>query len=192
MKRLRIEAQPREELGKSATKAVRKAEMAPAVIYTPEGPVHIVAEAKVLNTITYNKESHLIELVVDGKAYLCILKEAQYHPMHHDELLHMDFQQVFPDKPVIVALPVDLIGTSPGVVAGGRLVQKQRRLKVMGLYPDLPERLQVSISDLQLGRSIKAGDLSFDKFSVRMNADVAIASCEITRALRQEAAAAGK
>jgi large subunit ribosomal protein L25 len=104
----------------------------------------------------------------------------------------MDFRQVFADKPVTVELPIDLVGRSPGVQAGGKLVQKARKMRVSGLFADLPERVSVDINNLNLARTIKAGDLRYDKFRVAMKPDVAIASCELTRALRQEAQQAAK
>ncbi|MCS7086950.1 MAG: 50S ribosomal protein L25, partial [Bacteroidia bacterium] len=74
----------------------------------------------------------------------------------------------------------------------GKLVQKLRKIPVKGLYTDLPRHLNVDISKLRLGRSLKTGELSFDNLEIVMAKNIPVASVELTRALRQEAVAAAK
>jgi large subunit ribosomal protein L25 len=185
MKTIVIEGLPRTHTGKAASRDLRKQGQVPCTLNTPEGPVHFVGNEKELNKITHTPDTFIVQLNVGGKSYNAVLAEAQYHVLH-DNLLTMDFTQVFPNKPVQVELPVELVGRSPGVAAGGKLVQKARKLRVLGNYTQLPERITVDISELRLGRSIKAGDLRFESFQIRNAADVAVASVELTRQLRQE------
>jgi large subunit ribosomal protein L25 len=185
MKTIDITGEPRPDTGKALTRELRKQGLIPCTINTPEGAVHFIGNEKELNKVTHTPETYIIKLDVGGKQYEAVLAEAQYHVLH-DNLLTMDFTQVFPTKPVQVELPVEIVGRSPGVAAGGKLVQKARKLRVLGMYPNLPERIKVDISELRLGRSIKAGDLRFPEFQVRNAADVAVVSVELTRQLRQE------
>lgn len=189
MKTIELKAAARPETGKVASKHTRADGMAPGTLYTPTGAVHFTAVAKEMNLVTHSPDTFIVNLDIDGTVYTCILSECQYHALH-GHLLTMDFKQVFPDKPVTVELPLDLVGRSPGVFAGGKLVQKARKMRVTGLYPNLPERIAVDITNLQLARTIKAGDLRYDNFRLAMKPDAAICSCELTRALRQEAQAA--
>ena len=94
-----------------------------------------------------------------------VLKDIQFHPVS-DEIMHIDFVEVFDDKPVIIEIPLKITGDSPGVKAGGKLRTKLRKLKVMGLMSDIPEALTVDISSLNIGQSIKVGDLSFEKIEL--------------------------
>lgn len=189
MKVYQISAQKRQETGKTRMNKIRRQGIIPAVIYTAEGPVHIQADEKALNKITHTPETYIVEIEVEGdQTYRTILREAQYHPVF-DNLMHMDFKQVKAGETVTVELPLTLTGKAPGVEAGGRLVQKARRIRVHGELDQLPEKVEVSVAKLRLGRSIKMGDLSFEGFKVYNKPDVAVASVEVTRALRQEAAA---
>ncbi|MFO0486519.1 MAG: 50S ribosomal protein L25, partial [Sphingobacteriia bacterium] len=163
MKTIQLKAQKREEIGKSSVKKVRGAGMTPAVIYTPEGPHHIKVETKEVIKVLFTPDTYLIHLDVAGKTFTTIVKHASFHPLH-DNVLDVEFQLVHADRPIQVKLPVQLKGNSPGVLAGGRLVQKSRKLKVRGMAQHLPELLTVDISELRLGHSLKVRDLKYDTF----------------------------
>jgi len=106
-----------------------------------------------------------VKLEVDGQAFDAVMQEIQFHPVT-DSILHIDFVQVFPDKKVTVNLPVELTGSSVGIRAGGKLRQRRRNLKVNGLIKDMPDRLEIDLSDLDIGDSMKVGDLSYNNLEV--------------------------
>ncbi len=94
-----------------------------------------------------------------------VMQDIQFHPVS-DSIIHIDFVQVFPDKKVTVNLPVELTGSSVGIREGGKLRQRRRNLKVNGLIKDMPDRLEIDLSDLDIGDSMKVGDLSYDNLEV--------------------------
>lgn len=191
MNTLALSGTIRTELGKTPTKQVRKAGLVPCVLYGKDKTYHFSLSVKDLSKAIYTPETYLIELSIDGKSFKAIMQHASFHPVH-DNVLDAEFCEVHETDNIQVSLPIKLYGTSEGVLAGGKLVQKQRRLKVQGVYTKLPAYLEINISDLRLGRSLKVGDLNFENVKIVMQKDVPIASVEITRALRQEAAAATK
>lgn len=191
MKTIALKAQTRTELGKTQVKKLRSEGLTPAVIYTPEGAVHIKLPTTEANKVLFTPDSYLVQLDVDGKNYNTVVSDAGFHPVH-DNVLDVEFNVVHDNRAVQVQLPVQLTGSSVGVIAGGRLVQKARRLKVRGLYNKLPDLISLDITNLRLGHSLKVRDLKFDHFVVAENGDVPIASVELTRTLRQEAATGGK
>lgn len=185
MNTIALTGSARAELGTQRVSKLRAEGQIPCVLYSKRGPVHFSAENNALRKLIYTPETYLVELSVDGTSTKAVIRETQFHPVH-DQLLHVDFVEVTDDQPIEILLPLKLNGTSPGMLAGGKLVQKQRRLRVRGLYKDMPASLNADISSLGLGKSLKVRDISFPNLEVRMAADVPLASIEIPRALRQE------
>lgn len=175
----------REGAGKTAVKRVRKQALIPAVLNRAEGTLHFSVEFLQAEKLTRSPHTHIISLEVDGKQYTCILKQLQIHPIH-DHLLHLDFLEVTPDRPIEVELPLKLVGTSEGQGVGGKLVQKERKVRVRGSYTKLPTAVEVDVTALKLGKSLKVRELSFPDFTLAMAADVPLATVEIPRALRQD------
>lgn len=190
MKTYALQAEARTDLGKSATKKVRAANRVPAAIYGPEQPVFISLDRQALEKSFQSVDTYIYEIDVDGQIHKAIIRDTEFHPLH-DHALHSDFVQVNLDEPVVVELPLKLKGRAAGSLAGGKLTQKLRKLRVKGKVNELPEEIHVDVTHLNLGKSIKTGDLKFDQFEVLMKPDIAVASVEITRALRQAASKAG-
>jgi large subunit ribosomal protein L25 len=99
-----------------------------------------------------------------------------------DRILHIDFYHIFAEKPVIIEVPVKLKGFAEGVQAGGKLVQVIRKLKVKALPANLPGEVELDVTSLGLGKSIKVKELSFDNFEVVNAKEVVIAQVKVTRA----------
>jgi large subunit ribosomal protein L25 len=188
---INLNGTPRTELGKERVKQYRKEELVPCSLYGGGESIHFTISLRELKPIVYTAEVFLIDLTVNNSTHKCIIQGLQFHPVF-DNLLHVEFVKVSEDKPIQVELPIKLTGTAEGVLAGGKLVQKTRLLRVRGLYKKLPASVEIDISGLRLGRSLKVGDLNFENFIVAMAKDVPIASIEIPRALRQQAAAQQK
>lgn len=165
MKSIEIKGLLRTELGKKSSKELRKTGNVPCVIYGKEKNVHFHAPELSFKNLIYTPEAHLVDLIIDNKTQKVVLKDVQYHPVS-DKILHADFIEVFNDKPVIISIPIRVSGDSVGVIAGGKLNIKKRNLKVKGLPDDLPEHLDIDITDLKIHESVKVGDLSFGKIEL--------------------------
>lgn len=165
MKTLSIKAKKRTELGKQSTKLLRSENQVPCVMYGGDEIVHFHAHAGDFKNLIYTNHVYLVELDIDGKKYSSILKDIQFHPVT-DAIYHIDFVQISEDKPSIVALPITLSGSCVGVLAGGKVRQRRRYLKVRGLVKDMPEVLDIDITELNIGSSIKVGNLKYNNIEL--------------------------
>ena len=189
MKTIEIKAVSREHFGKKSSNALRVENNVPCVMYGGKENLHFSAHENVFRGLIYTPEVYLVNLVVDGNEYKAIMKDLQFHPVT-DKLLHIDFIQVTEDKPVIVDIPIRITGESVGVKAGGRLNLKRRTLKVKGMTKDVPEHLTIDITSLEIGQSIKIGDLTYDKLEIIDNKKAMIVGVAISRVVLKEEEAA--
>jgi large subunit ribosomal protein L25 len=111
------------------------------------------------------------------------MQDAQWHPVE-EKLLHADFLQVDENKPIKVSLPVTIKGTAKGIKAGGKLKVNLRKLKVKGIASKLPHSVDVEVTNLGLGQSIKVGDLKTDGLMLLNNKSDVVATVTVTRAAR--------
>ncbi|MFO7575816.1 MAG: 50S ribosomal protein L25/general stress protein Ctc [Bacteroidales bacterium] len=165
MKTLTISGKLREETGKSSSKQLRKSENVPCVIYGGEENIHFHAHRNSFKNLIYTPDAHIVNLDLEGKTLMVVMKDIQFHPVT-DEIMHIDFVEVFENKPVVIDIPLKITGDSPGVKAGGKLRIKLRKLKVKGLMSKIPDFLVVDISSLNIGQSIKVGELSYDNIEL--------------------------
>lgn len=178
----------RTEVGKKATKAVRKQGQVPCVIYGGDQVIHFTSAPSAFKHLIFTPEFKLAEITLDGTAYKCILKDAQYHPVT-DEIVHLDFLQLIDGQNIIVNIPVAFKGVSPGVKAGGKLVSKLRTIKVKTTPDQIVNQLFVDISEVTLGSSVRVRDVEVtDKMLVMNPGATPVASVEIPRALKSAAA----
>ena len=117
------------------------------------------------------------------------MREIQFHPVK-DNVLHVDFYEVTEEKPIVMAVPVAPQGLAAGVRAGGKLVTMVRKLNVRAPYGAIPEKLVIDVTNLELGKSIKCGELSFEGLELVTPKEVVVVSVQMTRAARGAAAAA--
>ena len=152
MKQIAISGVSRTDLGKKATKEVRKNGNVPCVIYGEKKGENGLPEA----IHFYTPHIYLVNVTIDGTEHQAVLKEVQFHPVK-DNVLHVDFYEVRADKPIVVGVPIAPQGLAEGVRAGGRLMAMVRKLNVKATYENIPEKLNIDVTKLQLGKSIKAG-----------------------------------
>jgi len=190
MKTIEIKAFPREKFGKKDTKSLRVKDNVPCVMYGGKENLHFYAHENEFRSMIYTPDVHLISLQIDGKSYNAILKDLQFHPVS-DKLLHVDFIQVSDDKPVLIDIPIKISGVSPGVKAGGRLKINRRSLKVKGVTRDFPEHLDIDISTLEIGQSLKIGDLKYDNLVIMENKKSMIVAVATSRVVQKEETEAG-
>ena len=124
-----LKGEVRNDLGKKATKAVRREEKVPCVLYGGEANVHFAVLDKDLKKLVYTPNVYLVNLELDGKSYSAVMRDIQFHPVT-DKILHIDFYQTAEDKPVAIEIPVKVTGHAAGVQAGGKLALITRKLKV--------------------------------------------------------------
>ena len=165
MKTIEIKGTFRTELGKKSSKEIRKTLNVPCVIYGKEKNIHFYAHENSFKNLVYTPEAHLVKLLIEDKEYNAVLKDMQFHPVK-DNILHADFVEIFDNKLVVINIPIKVSGDSVGVIAGGKLSIKRRRLKVKGLAKDLPEALPIDITDLKIHEGVKVGELSYDKIEL--------------------------
>ena len=164
MKSITIKGSKRESVGKVATKALRNAGMVPCVIYGGETPIHFSAEEKAFKNLVYTPNVYTASIEVDGQKIPAILQDIQFHPVT-DKILHVDFYQLFDDKEVTMNIPVNLVGTSPGVLNGGALRFTNRKLKVKALPANLPDFIEADISKLKIGNKLFITSLFNDDYT---------------------------
>ena len=184
MKTLEISGKLRTETGKAGSKQLRKEENVPCIIYGGESNINFYAHKNSFRHLIYTPDAHIVNLDLEGKKMQVVLKDIQFHPVS-DEILHIDFMEVSLSKPVVINIPIKVIGDSPGVKAGGKLRIKTRKLKVKGIVKDIPEVLVVDISKLQIGETIKVGDVSYDKVELLDSKKVLILSVATSRGVQK-------
>ncbi len=196
MKQIAISGTKRTDLGKKATKEIRKAGSVPCVIYGEQkdengAPVaiHFSVSEKEINKLIYTPHIYLVDINIDGTDHKAVLKEVQFHPVK-DNVLHVDFYEVHAEKPIVMGVPVQAQGLAAGVRAGGRLMMMVRKLKVRAMYDQIPEKLTVDVTSLNLGKTIKAGDLHYEGLEMVTPKEVIVCTVKMTRAAMGAAAAA--
>ena len=137
----------------------------------------------------YTPEVYVVNLDIDGVAHKAVIKELQFHPTT-DALLHADFYEVNEQKPITIGIPVKLNGLAQGVRDGGKLNLSIRKINVTAPYKQIPEVLNIDVTNLQLGKAIKVGALSFEGLEIATSPEVVVCSVKATRASRSAAAAA--
>jgi large subunit ribosomal protein L25 len=189
MKEIKLEGSLRTETGKKFANQIRREQKLPAILYGGKENVLLTLVERDLKDIIYTPQVYIIDLTVGKKNYKAIVKEMQFHPVS-DRVLHVDLLQVFDDKKITIALPVKLVGSAEGAKQGGKLALANRKLRACGFPKDLPEILEVDITDLGLGKTRTVQDLSFDKFEIIEPKTTVVATVKLTRAARGAALAA--
>jgi large subunit ribosomal protein L25 len=161
MKSVSLSGSLRENVGKKDAKKHRREFNVPCVMYGGKEQVHFVASEKELMKLMHSPVIHIFTLNLSGKKYSTIVQDVQYHPVT-DRMLHVDFKEIIAEKPVIIGVPIKVIGTAPGVLRGGKLVKKMRKLTIKALVQHLPDVVEVSIDTLDIGSTMKVSDMTLE------------------------------
>lgn len=208
MKKFNLNAKPRVELGKKSVKALRKEGLIPAVINggaivelpfkgtLKDGQkiveiddkrglitTDIVVSAEDVRKLIYTPDIYEVDLNIDGEEVKAVMKDLQFQPVK-DTLLHIDFLQVYPDKPIVMEVPVVIEGHAEGVKAGGKLQLNMRKLKVKATYDKIPEHLVINVDNLGLGKAYSVGDLHFEGLELMNAKNAVVCTVQLTRAAR--------
>jgi len=187
MKTLEIIGYKRANLGKKESKRLRAEGNVPCVVYGSGEQVHFYAPMILFRPLVYTPEAHMVDLNIEGQVKRCILQDIQFHPVN-EMIMHADFLELEEKKPVKMEIPIQLSGTAPGVGKGGTLMFKRRALKLKALPKDMPEHIEVDISELDFGNAIKIADVQAENFEIIDNPAISIAVIEVPRALRGKTA----
>ncbi len=208
MKKFVLNAEPRVELGKKSVKALRKEGKIPAVVngglavelpYTgtlkPGEKLVAIDEKRGLITtdivvneadvrkLIYTPDIFEVDLNLNGETKKVVMKDLQFQPVK-DTVLHIDFLEVYPDKPIVMEVPVQITGHAEGVKAGGKLTLSMRKLKVKAVYSEIPERLVVNVDNLGLGKSMAVGELHYEGLELMNAKNAVVCAVQLTRAAR--------
>ncbi|MDL2230942.1 50S ribosomal protein L25 [Bacteroidales bacterium OttesenSCG-928-L19] len=189
MKSVSISGSLRENVGKKDAKAQRNSGMIPCVLYGGKEQFQFVVSEEQFRKLLYTPEVKYAELTINDKKFEAIVQATQFHPIT-DKLLHVDFLEVVEGKPIEIGIPVKVTGTSPGVLRGGKLSKKVRKLKVKGELKDIPENIIVDISNMDINDSIKVNNLTIANLQfmeVPTKIIVSVASTRNVEAAEEEA-----
>jgi large subunit ribosomal protein L25 len=195
MREISVNGQKRTETGKKASKLLRKEGLIPCNLYgekkdekgLPEAFSFFVPMSE-LRKVVYSPHVYVVNINIDGKEHKAIIKELQFHPTT-DAVLHADFYEVNETKNITVGIPVKIVGHAQGVRDGGKLQLQMRKINVTAPYKNIPEVLEIDVTTLELGKSIKVGSLSFEGLEIATPKEVIVCSVKTTRASRSAATA---
>ena len=192
MKTFELVGTPRSEYGKKAAKSFRKENLVPCNLYGNGENVTFTVTVDDVRKLIYTPDTMAVELTIGETKKMAVVKELQFHPVS-EQLLHIDFLEVNEEKPVTVAIPVQLQGHAEGVKAGGKLQLEMKKLKVNGIYTQIPNRVEIDVTNLGLGKKLYVEAITMPEGLKLMNpADACVARVKATRASQQAAAAETK
>ncbi len=191
MESIALKASLRKETGKKSSKAIRAGEAVPCILYGGKENVNFFVAESDFRGLIFTPMVYIVNVDIDGTKYNAIIKDMQFHPVT-DKLLHADFYEISEDKPITVEIPVKVVGSSAGVREGGKLSIDKRKIKVKGLVKNIPSEISVDVTELGVGKSIRAGEITVDKFDIIVSKDIPVVSVRTTRAAAAAALEAAK
>ena len=191
MKSITIKGSQRESVGKAASKALRNAGQVPCVLYGGDNVLHFSAPELAFKNIVYTPNVYTAAIELNGKTYSAILQDIQFDPVS-DKIIHIDFYQLQKDKEITIEVPIQIEGTSPGIMAGGTLRIVNRKLKVKALPDNLPDFVPVDISGLEMGNKLYVTKLAQDKYKIMHPDNTVVCQVRVSRAAMKAAQDAAK
>ena len=191
MKSITIKGSQRESVGKAASKALRNAGQVPCVLYGGDNVLHFSAPELAFKNIVYTPNVYTAAIELNGKTYNAILQDIQFDPVS-DKIIHIDFYQLHKDKEITIEVPIQIEGTSPGIMAGGTLRIVNRKLKVKALPDNLPDFVPVDISGLERGNKLYVTKLAQDKYKIMHPDNTVVCQVRVSRAAMKAAQDAAK
>ncbi len=194
MKTVEIIGFKRASLTRSQLAEMRYSGNIPCILYGGGVNVQFHSPAALFRDLIYTPEAKFVELNIEGTIYKAIKQEVQFHPVN-DMVLHVDFLLLEDNKEVKMNIPLRLTGTAAGVLKGGKMVQRMKHVPVKALPKNMPEVIELDVTNLEVGKSIRISDIKTVNFEVLKAPAIPLAGVETTRAMKDTAdaaAAAGK
>ncbi len=185
MKSVALSGEKRTERGSTNANSLRREEKVPCVIYGGKENVHFTVDEIKFNKIINTPHVYIIDLDIEGTKYRAIIRDVQFHPVT-DKTLHIDFLEVFDDKPVTIQVPVRTSGNARGVLNGGKLRIVTKKLRINGLPSALPDEIDVDITNLKIGESINIGDLKLDGLNFVADPSKVVVTVKMSRVVLLE------
>jgi large subunit ribosomal protein L25 len=184
MKTLEIVGYNRTKLGANESKKLRSEGNVPCVMYGGKEVKHFYAPMILFRNLVYTPDVHKVILNIEGSIHECVMQDLQFHPVS-EVLLHVDFLELT-DKPIVMNIPIRFTGNSVGLQKGGRLAQKLRAVKVKAMPNDMPDVIEVDITTLDLGKTVRIADIPKGSYTVLNSPLTSIATIAIPRSLREQ------
>ncbi len=172
MKSVEIKGNVRTDVGSKYAKAERKAGNVPCVVYGGEAPIHFSAPVLAFKGLIYTAEAKTAKITIGDTSVEAVIQDMQFHPVT-DQLMHIDFIQLVEGKPVTMNIPVVLNGQARGVLNGGKLKTILRQLSVRAIPGQFPDRIDLDITELRIGKSIRVSDVTPSGYEI-LNAGTAV------------------
>ncbi|MBC9796759.1 50S ribosomal protein L25/general stress protein Ctc [Sinomicrobium weinanense] len=192
MKSITIKGSQRESVGKAATRALRNAGKVPCVLYGGDKPLHFSADELAFSKLVYTPDVHTVVIDLEnGEKFNATLQDIQFHPVT-DEILHIDFYQLYDDREVTLEIPVKIEGSAPGVIKGGVLRLTKRKLKVKALPANLPDYIVANVSGLEIGNKLYVTALGNEDYKIVHPDNTVVCQVRVSRAAMKAAQDAAK
>jgi large subunit ribosomal protein L25 len=191
MKSVSISGLSRASVGKKDAKAVRNAGFVPCVLYGGKDQKTFSVKYNDLLPLVYTPEVLTVDLNIDGASYKALMQEIQFHAIN-DKIVHIDFLEMFDNKPVFIDIPVHTTGNSIGVKAGGKLTLNVRKLKVKALPANLPDSIEIKIDHLDIGKSIRVSEIAVNNIELLDTPNMVVVTIKATRNMASAATDAAK
>lgn len=177
MEKVVIEAKKRTKIDKASRSALRKEGKVPAIFYSKHHePQAIEISERAIHPLVFTSKTSLISLNVEGQEEQdCIIKDVQFDPVT-DKIVHIDFLGLKKGEKIQIEVPVQLVGNPIGIKEGGVLQHILHKLEIECLPADIPEHLEIDITNLKLGSSIHVSDANFDNIQILNSPESVIAS----------------
>ena len=183
MESFKLEGQVRSKLGKTSSAIERKGDLVPCVLYGNNENINFTVDYNKLRKVIFTDKFVIAEITLNGKEVKAIVKEIQFHPVT-DKMLHIDFQQLVDGKKVKTEIPIVLKGFAKGQQAGGKLELKVRKLKVKADSKNIPSKIEVDITELEMGKSLRVRDIKVEGLDIMTSGAIPVATVSVPRALR--------
>jgi len=193
MEKVVIEAQKRVKIDKASRSALRKEGKVPAIFYSKHHePMPVQFSERSIHPYVFTAKTSLITLNVEGNEELdCIIKDVQFDPVS-EKIVHIDLLGLKKGEKIQIEVPVQLVGNAIGIKEGGILQHTLHKVQIECLPVDIPEHLEIDVTDLKLGHAIHAGDLKFDNFILLNSPEAIIAAVTHPKIEKEETPAAGE
>ncbi|MCP3659091.1 MAG: 50S ribosomal protein L25/general stress protein Ctc [Bacteroidetes bacterium] len=189
MENIDIKGYERKEIGKQLSKRLRLEAKVPCVMYGGKEKLHFYIPMAYLKDLVYTPNVYFINLEIGNKTYKTILQDIQFHPVS-ELVLHIDFLEISDDKEIKMMIPIVFRGESPGIIKGGLLTKSIRKLRVKGLPENIPSKIPVDVSTLELGNTAKIKDIKIENYEILMPKQIPVAQVVVPRALKSKQTAA--
>lgn len=186
MKEVSLSGSPRESVGTKDATAVRNSGRVPCVVYGGGSQTHFTVAKLDIERLVFTPHVSIVNLDIAGKKSKALIQAVQFHPVT-DKVHHVDFLELNENKKVKVEVPVKVSGRSVGVMAGGKMQQVFRKLRVHALPADLPDTIEIDITNMNVGDAVRVKELSTDKVRILNAPNAVVVSVKVARGIVETA-----